>query len=126
MYIGKTTNSLKKRFQQHIAAAVNEHKTTRLYEDIRKYGRDNFTITKWITDKTEQELIQELKPYYNKQLQAPKPRIHGKDVRQGRNKRIWELRQEGLGVDVLSKRFNLSTRMIYKILDTINETNSYL
>lgn len=125
LYIGKTTNSLNKRFQQHVATAFNERRESPLYRAMRQYGKDNFTITKWITDKTEQELIQELKPQYNKQLKPLPKKVSGKDIRRERNKRIWTLRQEGMAIEALSKRFNLTIRMIYKILDTMSGTSSW-
>jgi len=42
-YIGKTTQTLEKRFKQHIRKALNDKKDTHFYRAIRKYGNDCWT-----------------------------------------------------------------------------------
>lgn len=54
IYIGKTTQSLKRRFNQHISRALSNEERLKhiyLYSAIRKYGKESFSI----------ELIEEVK-----------------------------------------------------------------
>jgi group I intron endonuclease len=44
IYVGCTINSLKKRFGEHLTRCfISEHKS-KLYNSMKKYGQDNFTI----------------------------------------------------------------------------------
>lgn len=75
LYIGATTNSIKKRWWQHISSA-NSGRGTKvfktLWEDIRQYGKDSFEISvleevlgKEQLNEREVYYIQELNPDYN-------------------------------------------------------------
>ena len=45
-YIGKTTFSIQKRFQEHLNDSLKERNEKRpLYDAIRKYGKENFFIS---------------------------------------------------------------------------------
>ena len=45
IYVGKTCNSLEKRFAQHLSDAYKEQEEKRpLYQAIRKYGKEHFSI----------------------------------------------------------------------------------
>jgi len=44
MYVGKTTRSIKRRWQNHCASAKRYQYTSVLHNAIRKYGAENFTI----------------------------------------------------------------------------------
>ena len=72
-YVGKTMNSLKKRFYSHCYDATKRSSTTYLHRAIRKYGKDNFIIEE--IEKCEDNLgfremfwISKLKPKYNQTL----------------------------------------------------------
>jgi group I intron endonuclease len=65
-YIGKTSQSLDKRWYQHCKNAVYGHDTY-LYRAIRKYGVDNF-VCEYLADGLDEEeviLIEKHKPEYN-------------------------------------------------------------
>ena len=55
-YIGKTTNSVIKRFNEHISNALRIGACGPLYDAIRKYGKENFTITIIDFAESEEEL----------------------------------------------------------------------
>ena len=44
IYIGKTSKDLRTRWKTHINASLNLKNDTRLYNSIRKYGKENFKI----------------------------------------------------------------------------------
>ena len=44
MYIGCTINSLEKRFGEHLSRCFTSEHKSKLYNSIKKYGQDNFTI----------------------------------------------------------------------------------
>jgi len=44
-YVGITTSSLETRFLQHIYNAFNSDRPAKLYRAMRKYGKDNFSIS---------------------------------------------------------------------------------
>lgn len=71
IYIGITSNSLSKRFYQHVWQS-SKGKNIPMQNAIRKYGKESFTIELLYTFKSrqeacekERELIKELKPEYN-------------------------------------------------------------
>lgn len=43
-YIGCTINTIKKRFEEHVYRCFNTDINTKLYNSIKKYGIENFTI----------------------------------------------------------------------------------
>ena len=65
-YIGKTSQSLEKRWYQHCKNA-EYGKNTFLYKAIRKYGKENFYIEFISEGYNEEEikLIEKIKPEYN-------------------------------------------------------------
>lgn len=69
-YIGKTENSVQKRFQRHKsnAAAGSE---THLHRSMRKYGFDNFSVV--ILEETSKEIINIRESYY---IQTTKPELN--------------------------------------------------
>jgi len=44
IYIGCTINSLEKRFGQHLSRCFTSEYNSKLYNSIKKYGQENFTI----------------------------------------------------------------------------------
>jgi len=71
-YIGKTKNSLNKRFYQHKYNAYNKESQTHIHRAIRKYGYENFIIEKideaeTLNDLNQKEIaiIKNLSPKYN-------------------------------------------------------------
>lgn len=59
IYVGKTTKSIRNRFNQHIKMAFRPHTyTSHLYNAIVAEGSNNFEITQLDTAKTEEELNQ--------------------------------------------------------------------
>jgi group I intron endonuclease len=44
IYIGCTINSLEKRFGQHLSRCFTSEHKSKLYNSMKKYGQDNFTI----------------------------------------------------------------------------------
>jgi len=71
-YIGKTTNNLKTRFYHHKYNSQKRNSQTYLHRAIRKYGVEQFTISKIDEATTLEELnekeiswIQKLSPKYN-------------------------------------------------------------
>lgn len=56
IYIGKTINSIQKRFQRHLQDALSNRLDTHLARAIRKYGAENFTIELVDQAETEDEL----------------------------------------------------------------------
>jgi group I intron endonuclease len=44
VYVGCTIYSLKKRFNEHLYRCFNTNNNSKLYNSIRKYGQENFTI----------------------------------------------------------------------------------
>ena len=44
IYIGCTINSLEKRFGEHLSRCYNSEYKSKLYNSMKKYGQDNFTI----------------------------------------------------------------------------------
>lgn len=65
-YIGKTTQTLERRWYQHCKNAEYGHNTY-LYKAIRKYGKDSFTVERLCDglDEEEVKLIADVKPEYN-------------------------------------------------------------
>jgi group I intron endonuclease len=61
IYIGCTTTSLNKRFNLHIRRSKN-NKNNKLYNSIRKYGIDNFTIEQ--IEECENDILFEREIYY--------------------------------------------------------------
>ena len=67
VYIGQTSETLKKRFSRHMGYQSIEH-DTKFYRAVRKYGKDNFIIEQIDTALTQEELDKkEVKwiKYYN-------------------------------------------------------------
>ena len=44
IYIGCTVNSLDKRFGEHLSRCFTSTHKSKLYNSIKKYGQENFTI----------------------------------------------------------------------------------
>jgi group I intron endonuclease len=44
IYIGCTTSSLDKRFKSHLSRCLNSKYKSKLYNSMKKYGQENFTI----------------------------------------------------------------------------------
>lgn len=73
IYIGKTTKTIKERFNQHLYNAKKYTEIqTHLYRAIRKYGDHNFSVSPLeenissdILNEKERYWISELKPSYN-------------------------------------------------------------
>lgn len=69
-YIGKTEQSVQKRFKRHLSNAARGDETY-LYRSIRKYGKENFSVeileetTKELLDSKEIHYIHLLKPEFN-------------------------------------------------------------
>ena len=74
-YVGATTNSIKKRWWQHVAAANQGKDTLAIYSAIREYGKEVFEVVELYRclegesiKESEKRFIQELNPSLNKNL----------------------------------------------------------
>ncbi len=68
IYIGKTSNSIEKRFQQHLLDAIKLHREKRpLYDAINKYGKEHFNI-ELIEEVINEDIAIEREKYWIKQL----------------------------------------------------------
>ena len=62
-YIGQTTKSGIKRYRQHLKSSRNKNKKLPLYEDFRKYGKDNMVLI-ILEDNVPEEDLCRLEKYY--------------------------------------------------------------
>lgn len=86
IYIGRTSCSIIKRFNQHVSDSKYIHTENPLHVDIRKYGRDCFIIEKikefytddyYVADTVELECINENDCWYPKGYN--KRKVHRED-----------------------------------------------
>lgn len=76
-YIGKTVNSIEKRFEGHLYNSKNGD--TFLYKSIRKYGKTNFIIEE--VEKTPDDNLDEREKYYIKEYNTLIP--YGYNITEG-------------------------------------------
>lgn len=64
-YVGKTTGTMKRRFQRHIQDAISNRVDTHLARSIRKYGADNFSV-ELIEEVEDESILGEREKYWIK------------------------------------------------------------
>ena len=94
IYIGQTTESLKKRFSRHCGYQKNDG--TYIHNAIKKYGKENFIIEQ-IDIANSQEELDELEYYWINQLNSFAPNGYNLKKEKGKS-----------GGDTLSNNPNLS------------------
>lgn len=68
IYVGKTTQTIEKRFEDHIKASKSLINDTYFYRSIRKYGAENFKVEKLC--RCSEEDINKLEDFYIVELNA--------------------------------------------------------
>lgn len=57
-YVGLTKKGLKARWKQHLRHAYQYHTTSKLYNSMRKYGQDAFTVETLVDHLTQEEALE--------------------------------------------------------------------
>lgn len=122
-YIGKTTYSITKRFQEHCVDSQKERCSKRpLYDAMNKYGIENFVAEKLLEcdelelDSYEQLFIEKFDTYHN-----------GYNATKGGDgkilfdyKEIVELYRSGLNIRQVASKVKCCVDTVRKVLDTYN------
>ena len=85
IYIGKTTTSIKQRFSEHLANAKRKNRryTSYLYNAVKKYGEENFSIEILeIVNYDDESELDERERYYIKELETQNQSI-GYNIQEG-------------------------------------------
>jgi group I intron endonuclease len=85
-YIGKTTNTVQKRFNRHLSNAARGDETY-LYRSIRKYGKENFSVE--ILEETSKDLLDSKEIYYINLLKPEFNMTLGGEGGSTTHNRIW-------------------------------------
>ena len=80
IYIGQTTKTVARRWQQHLSAAKTTKETNALHNAIRKYGPDKFTI-ELVTTASSREELDRLEQTYISGFNTLSP--HGYNLKNG-------------------------------------------
>lgn len=117
VYVGKTENSIKKRFQQHCLDCWKEKCEKRpLYSAMRKYGIEHFHIE--LIEETDQPEEREI--YWIEQLNTYKNRYNATKGGDGRRYLDYDLiiktYQEIQNLDKTAKELNVTPETIAKVL----------
>ena len=117
VYVGKTENSIKKRFQQHCLDCWKEKCEKRpLYSAMRKYGTEHFHIE--LVEETDQPEEREI--YWIEQLNTYKNRYNATKGGDGRRYLDYDLiiktYQEIQNLDKTAKELNVTPETIVKVL----------
>lgn len=121
VYIGKTYNTIYQRYQEHIENAFKKKEDTKLYNDMRKYGIENFEIIllgQYEEYELEYQEIEEIKKH-NSWKEGYNQSAGGEGLykNQERDKNIiFDFKNNHLSIDKLSKKYKTTKNIIHKIL----------
>lgn len=85
-YIGKTTNTIEKRFARHISNALRGDETY-LYRSMRKYGVENFSVD--IVEETNAQELNEREIFYIQEISPELNMTVGGEGGSTTHNRIW-------------------------------------
>lgn len=124
VYIGQTVTTLNKRWREHCCQARQGDKSYYLYNAMRKYGIENFSIEK-IEDCANSDLnIREkywIKYYDSFGSNGYNLTIGGDGVYIEKHQQIIELWKRGLGIKEISNKVGYDRNTIARILSASNE-----
>lgn len=129
LYIGKTIYDLKTRFKQHLEKVNDEKIQYPLYRAMRKYGIDNFSIEEIETIDNEDILNKREKywiNYYDTYIKNNKGyncTLGGEGNALIDNKQVYDLWDQGLSIQQISKKLGNDRGSIRKILKQYNNYN---
>lgn len=122
VYIGQTTTNLKTRFNQHCKKSTLKNRNYKLYNAIKKYGRDNFYIGV-IEDNIKIEELDQKEIYYIEKFNSYYKGYNSTKGGDGRtiNKKydetkIVELYKQGCSSKEIGNMYNVSYATISRIL----------
>lgn len=130
IYIGQTIGILSKRWREHCFEANNGVKTYYLYQAMRKYGIENFSIEQ--IEQCSNELLNEREIFWIDKYNSRKegynlaPGGNGADI--SKHSEIFELWDKGFGIKVISEKIGYNRNAIAKVLSgyenySIQESN---
>ena len=101
IYVGQTTHSIKVRWKYHISRAIRSTAKMVLYDAIRKYGPESFTIEEIDQAKSHEEL-NKLEIYYIKRLNATVSGV-GYNISEGGNSAITEVTKAKISATLMGR-----------------------
>ena len=132
IYIGQTSTTLERRFRQHQIAAFTLNLKRPLYNAMRKYGIEVFTIE--MVEEVAVECVNEREQYYIKQYESFAPLGKGYNATRGGEGNIildydliYQLWNDGKSIaeiSAITKANRYGIRGVLKVLPTYNETES--
>lgn len=121
VYIGKTYKTIYQRFQEHIDNAFKKKENSKLYNDMRKYGLNNFELSligqfeEYDLEYKEIEYIKQYDSWKNGYNQS----VGGEGLykNQERDKSIIsDFLNLNLSIDKIAKKYNTTKNIVHKIL----------
>lgn len=126
VYIGQTTTNLKTRFNQHCKKSTLKNRHYKLYNAIKKYGRDNFYIGV-IEDNIKIEELDQKEIYYIEKFNSYYNGYNSTKGGDGRvinkkydEKQIVELYKKGFSSKKIGDVYNVSYATISRVLNKLN------
>lgn len=129
IYVGQTIYNIKNRFSNHICSAKRNEKT-KLYNAMRKYGIEHFSIS--VIEECKDELLNEREIYFISKLNTIKNGYNISNGGEGRKlisdeikEKIWNDYKNGLIVKEISKKYNVCCETIYNYFLTKKDYKHY-
>jgi len=126
VYIGQTTMSVDDRFKAHIKKSTIEKRTYKLYNALKKYGKENFYIES-LEDDVPIELLDKKEIYYINKYNSYKNGYNSTKGGDGRiiNKKydedeIIKLYKKELSMPKIAKLYSVSSATISRVLKRNN------
>ena len=124
VYIGKTYKSIHERFEEHLKNAYEKKEQSKLYNDMRLYGRQTFELTligSFPKTELEYQEVQYIKKY-NSWQNGYNQSVGGEGfIKNDYSEDINSLYQQGVKVEDISKRFKISQEKVRRILYRTNK-----
>lgn len=121
VYIGKTYNTIHQRFQEHIDNAFKKKEESKLYNDMRLFGIENFEISllgQYEEYDLEYSEIEQIK-FYDSWKNGYNQSAGGEGLykNQERDKAIIsDFLNLHLSIDKIAKKYNITKNIVHKIL----------
>ena len=126
VYIGQTTTNIQTRFNQHCKNSTLKNRNYKIYNAIKKYGKENFYIEILEKDipleKLNEKEIEYIEKYnsfclgYNSTKGGDGRTINKKYD----EKKICEMYKNGFSLSIIGKKYNVSNATISRCLKKLN------